>query len=155
MNEDFQDLLALFVELGVDFVVVGAHALAVHGAARSTGDLDVMIRANVENAARTHEALRRFGAPLKAHGVEVRDFATPGMVYQLGLPPRRIDVINDISGVSFDEAWATHVVEATDGLRIPYLGRDALIRNKRAAGRPKDLTDIALLEEADHEPPSR
>lgn len=146
MNEDYQDMLALLEEHGVAFVVVGAHALAVHGASRATGDIDILVRPDPENAARVCAALRAFGAPLAAHGVKPEDFGRPGTIYQLGLPPRRIDVITHIDGVSFDEAWAGRQVRRVDGLDVPFLGRDELVRNKRASGRPKDLADLALLD---------
>jgi hypothetical protein len=148
VNDDFRDLLALFVEHRVDFVVVGAHAMAVHGVARATGDIDVFVRPSDENAARTFEALTAFGAPLRVHGVERHAFARPGNVYQLGLPPRRIDVLTSIDGVGFDEAWAGRTEVSVEGLVVPFLGRAALVKNKTAAGRPKDLADLALLDES-------
>jgi hypothetical protein len=151
MNEDFRDVLELLLEAGAEFVVVGAHALAVHGAARATGDIDILVRPTIENAERVHAALLSFGAPLAAHRVSPADLAREGTIYQLGLPPRRIDVLTRIDGVTFDEAWATRDVRVVDELRVPFLGREALLRNKRAAGRPKDLADVALLDEAKDE----
>lgn len=148
MNEDFRDILALLLEHGAEFVVVGAHALAVHGVARATGDIDLLVRPDPDNAARVCRALAAFGAPLAAHGVRAEDLAQEGTIYQLGLPPRRIDVLTRIDGVSFDEVWRTRDVRLADGLQVPFVGREALLRNKRAAGRPKDLADVALLEEA-------
>jgi hypothetical protein len=149
MNEDFRDVLRALLEHGLDFVVVGAPALAVHGAARATGDIGLLVRPSPENAPRVCAALRAFGAPLGLHGVSEADFATPGVTYQLGLPPRRIDVITAIDGVTFDEAWAGRVSQPVDDLEVPFLGRQELRRNERAAGRPKDLADLALLDEAD------
>lgn len=145
-NDDFRDLLACLREAHVDYVIVGAHALAAHQLPRATGDLDVLVRPTDDNARRVFHALATFGAPLTAHGVRTADFATPGTVYQLGLPPRRIDVLTSISGVTFDEAWAGRIVVDLHGERMPVLGRDELIRNKRAAGRPKDLADVVALE---------
>jgi hypothetical protein len=147
VNEDFRDILALLLESGAEFVVVGAHALAIHGAARATGDIDLLVRPTVENAERVCAALRAFGAPLATHGVSSRDFAVEGTIYQLGLPPRRIDVLTRIDGVSFDEVWAGREHRNVDELSVPFLGRAELMRNKKAAGRPKDLADLALLEE--------
>lgn len=147
MNEDFRDLLELLLEAGVEFVVVGAHALAAHGVARATGDIDVLVRPSAENAALVCDALRRFGAPLGIHGVRPSDFERPGTVYQLGLPPRRIDVLTAIDGVSFEQVWAGRLEAEVDGLTLPFLGRAELLSNKRASGRPKDLADLALLEE--------
>lgn len=147
MNEDFADVLRCLFEQGAEFVVVGAHALAVHGVARATGDLDVFVNPTPENAARVYAALEGFGAPLATHGVRAQDFALPGTIYQLGLPPRRIDVITAIDGVAFEEARQDRVEHAVADLRVPFLGRATLERNKRAAGRPKDLADLALLAE--------
>lgn len=125
--------------------MVGAHALAVHGVVRATGDLDIWVRPDAENAERVWKALARFGAPMAAMGLTIQDLRQPGTVYQIGLPPRRIDILTEISGVGFSEAWETRVLESVDGLTIPYLGRDALTRNKQASGRIKDLADIELL----------
>lgn len=146
LNDDFRDLLACFRDDAVEFVVVGAHALAAHHLPRATGDLDVFVRPSIDNAARVYRALASFGAPLEAHAVDAAAFAEPNTVYQLGLPPRRIDILTSISGVTFDEAWAGHVEAVVAGEPVPFLGRAELIRNKRAAGRPKDLVDVAALE---------
>jgi hypothetical protein len=146
LNQDFRDMLEALVHEGVEFMVVGAHALAAHGLPRATGDLDIFIRPTPDNARCVMEALRRFGAPLSAHDVEERDFAEPGNVYQIGLPPRRIDLLTQISGVTFDEALAEHLTIAIGDQEIRFIGRDALIKNKRAAARDKDLVDVAALE---------
>ena len=146
LNDDFRDLLLALQEEGAEFVVVGAYAVAAHGAPRATGDLDVLVRPTGENAARVYRALLRFGAPLQALDIAEADLARPGMVCQIGLPPRRIDVITEISGVSFDEAWADRLVREVDGLQLVFPSLDVLIRNKRASGRPKDLADVARLE---------
>jgi hypothetical protein len=145
LNEDFRDVLAEFVTGGVRFLVVGAHALAVHGIPRATGDLDLWVEPSGENAERALAALVRFGAPVESLGITGRDLSTPGMVVQIGLPPRRIDVLTSISGVSFADAWATRVGYEVDGLDVPFIGREALIRNKRATGRAKDLADLEAL----------
>ena len=145
LNDDFHDLLIFFVDAGVEFVIVGAYALAFHGAPRASGDIDVLVRPSVENADRVVAALGRFGAPLQSAGITSGDFARPGHVYQIGVPPRRIDVMTQISGVSFDEAWASRVTGELDGRPIGFIGRDALIKNKQAAGRPKDLADLSRL----------
>lgn len=128
-------------------MVVGAHALAAHGAPRATGDLDLFVRPDLENARRVFRALQRFGAPLAAHGVTEEDFATPGTVYQLGLPPRRIDVLTELSGITFDEAVADVVVGHLGAQEVRCIGLDAMLRNKLAAGRTKDLADAEVLQE--------
>jgi hypothetical protein len=151
-NDDFRELMVLFAESGVEFVIVGAYALAFHGAPRASGDIDLFVRPTPQNAERVVRALEDFGAPLAAHGVIAGDFAAPGIVYQIGLPPRRIDVLTEISGLSFDEAWASRVdadIESQGSrLSVAFIGRDALIKNKTAAGRPKDVADVVRLRRA-------
>jgi hypothetical protein len=146
-NDDFVDVVTALTQAGCEFLVVGAHALAAHGAPRATGDLDLFVRPTAENAARVFRALVAFGAPLDAHGVAPADFATPGTIYQMGLPPRRIDVLTSLSGVTFDEAAAAPVMGRLGRLAVPCIGLDAMIANKRASGRTKDLADAEALEE--------
>jgi hypothetical protein len=145
--EDFVDFVACFREEGCEFVVVGAHAVAAHGAPRATGDLDIFVRASAENGERIFRALARFGAPVAAHGIRAEDFATAGTIYQIGLPPQRIDVLTAISGVSFDDALRDAIAGHLGPEIVRCIGMDALIRNKRAAGRAKDLADVETLEE--------
>ena len=147
MNEDFQDLLAALLESDARFVVVGAHAMAVHGVPRATGDLDVWIAPDPENATRVWKALAGFGAPMAALGFSVGDLTVPNQVLQIGLPPRRIDLLTAISGVTFEEAWAGRAAHEVGALRVPFLGRRELIRNKKAAARAKDLADLEALGE--------
>lgn len=144
LNQDFKDLLSTFNEHGVEFLVVGAHALAVHGHIRATKDLDVWVRPEPANARRVIEALQAFGAPTDA--VTEVDFATPGITFQIGVEPVRIDVITAIDGISFEPAWKNRVSTAYGGVAVFVLSRDDLMINKRASGRPQDLADIAALE---------
>ncbi len=123
--------------------------MAVHGVPRATGDLDILVAPESANAARLVRALQHFGAPLDAHAITQSDFEVPGAVYQMGLPPRRIDVMTSIDGVDFDEAEQTAIRAEIDGLVLPVLGRAQLLANKLAAGRPKDLVDARLLENGD------
>ena len=139
-------MLAFLQEEGAGFLVVGAHALAVHGHVRSTGDLDIWVRPDSDNAQRVWRALVRFKAPVESLGLTPEDFNRPGLVYQIGIPPRRIDILTEISGVAFDEAWPSRVVQAVGGLEVPFLGRETLIQNKKASGRLKDLADLESLE---------
>jgi hypothetical protein len=148
VNRDFLDLLAAFLDAGVRFLVVGAHAMAVHGVPRATGDLDVWIAPDPGNADRAFSALVAFGAPLSAMGISRADLGRPDQVVQVGLPPRRIDILTSISGVGFEDAWPDHVRHVTEGLSVPFLGRAALVRNKRASGRAKDHADLEALGEA-------
>jgi hypothetical protein len=145
LNEDFRDLLVLLVDAAVDFVIVGAYALAFHGAPRASGDIDVFVRPTPENARRLVSALSRFGAPLATAGVTAADLSQPGTVYQIGLPPRRIDLMTAITGVTFDEAWASRISAEVDGRAVSFIGRAALLKNKEATGRPKDAADVARL----------
>lgn len=145
LNEDFRDVLVQFVDAGVEFVVVGAYALALHGAPRASGDIDVFVRPSTANAGRVMDALHRFGAPLASSGVSEADFTRPGAVYQIGLPPRRIDVMTEITGVTFDEAWASRVTAEVDGRAVGFIGREALLKNKEATGRLKDQADAERL----------
>ena len=152
LPEDFRDLLVLFADAGVEFVIVGAYALALHGAPRASGYIDLFVRAAQDNAERVFAALARFGAPLEAAGIVAADFARLGLVYQIGLPPRRIDVLTEISGVTFDEAWESRVTVEVEGRAVGFIGRTALLRNKQAAGRPQDIADVARLQRL---PPQR
>jgi hypothetical protein len=145
MNRDFVEMLSALCVANVEFLVVGAHALAVHGSPRATGDLDVWVRRTPENAARVLAALRAFGAPLC--DLTTADLAEPDTVFQIGLPPSRIDVLSGISGVVFEDAWPRRKELTIEGLRVAVIGRADFVANKRAAGRPKDLADLALLGE--------
>lgn len=129
----------------VRFLVIGAYAMAAHGVPRATGDLDVWVEPSEENGPRVFEALARFGAPLQALGITIRDLLAPGVVCQIGLPPRRIDITTVIDGVEFAEAWEERLGGSLGPVRLSYIGREALIRNKEAAGRAKDLADLELL----------
>jgi hypothetical protein len=144
MNDDFVDLLRALSEAEVRFLVVGAYALAIHGHPRATGDLDVWVEPSSENADRVFRGLQRFGAPLT--DVTAADFARPRLVYQIGLPPRRIDVLTDRTGLTFEEAWPERLRRSIAGVEVDVIGRAAYIRNKRATGRPQDLADVARLE---------
>lgn len=147
VNEDFRDLLRALLEAGARFLVVGAHAMAVHGVPRATGDLDVWIAVDPGNADRVVQALARFGAPLAAIGISRADFLREDQVVQIGLPPRRIDVLTSISGVDFEAAWVGRVTQEVAGMAVPFLGRPALVANKRASGRAKDRADLEALGE--------
>ena len=146
MNDDFRDFLLALVRAGAEFLVVGAHAMAVHGIPRATGDLDIWIRPDRANVSRVWNAIVAFGAPVVAMGISREDLEVQGTVVQLGLPPRRIDLLTQLSGLAFDEAWGRRVAVPVEQVDIPFLGRDDLIRNKRATGRPKDVADLAALE---------
>jgi hypothetical protein len=144
VHSDFSDLLAEFNAQAVEYIVVGAHALAAHGHVRATKDLDIWVRPSVENARHVMRALSAFGAPL--HDLTENDLASPGLIFQIGVPPVRIDVITSIDGVDFAAAWPDRVQAKLDGLPVPVLSRHHLITNKRASGRLQDLADVERLE---------
>lgn len=154
MIDDWFEALAALLDADARFLVVGAHALAVHGIPRGTQALDLWIDPTPRNAQRVWSGLAAFGAPLGELGIAVSDFQKPDTqkpdtVVQLGLPPRRIDVLTSISGVpDFAAAWSDRVVQPVRGREIPFIGREALIRNKRATGRTRDLADLEALGEA-------
>lgn len=147
MNRDFVEILSELSAAGADFLIVGAHALAAHGVPRATGDLDIWVRPTPDNARRVLTALSRFGAPL--FDLTVDDLAKPDTVFQIGLPPSRVDILSGISGVTFDDAWPRRTTATLEGLEVGVLSRVDFVTNKRASGRPKDLLDLALLDEAD------
>ena len=148
MNRDFRDLLAEFNAQRVEYIVVGAHALAAHGHVRATKDLDIWVRSERANAARTIQALREFGALL--HDLTVEDLLRPGVVFQIGVDPVRIDVITAIDGVDFSRAWKNRLRTAFSDVPVDVLSREDLITNKRASGRTQDLADVEWL---DRNPP--
>ena len=145
MNRNFRELLSVFSSENVEYLIVGAYALAAHGVPRATGDLDVWVRPSEANAERVFRALATFGAPLT--GVTMEDFCAPGAVFQIGVAPQRIDVLTQLDGLRFEQAWPHRCEVDLAGLKVPVIGRADLITNKRAVGRPQDIADIARLDE--------
>ncbi len=143
-ESDYADLLTSFNSNGVRYLVVGAYAVGYHGDARATLDFDVWIEANSQNAVRVYRALASFGAPLEK--IDVEEFAKPDLVFQIGVYPLRIDVITEVDGVTFAEAWEQRSIGSILGVEATIIGRRALIANKKAAGRDKDLIDVRRLE---------
>jgi hypothetical protein len=143
---DYKEMLSELSAGGAEYLLVGAFAMAVHQLPRATGDMDVWIRPEVANARRVWEALARFGAPMS--NISVDELAQPGFFFQIGVAPVRIDILTEIDGVSFDEAWAERGVHDLGGVSVPVIGRRHLLINKRSTGRPKDLADAAWLEES-------
>ncbi|NLI76025.1 MAG: hypothetical protein GX442_06225 [Candidatus Riflebacteria bacterium] len=145
LNEDYQEMLSALHDAGVEFILVGAYALAAHGFPRLTMDMDIWVRPTADNAAKVIQALQRFGAPLQ--GVTARDFEDEETVFQIGVAPRRVDLLAGLTGLRFDEAWLVAPTVEIAGLPLRVLSRSDLIRNKKALGRPKDLEDIRVLEQ--------
>jgi len=145
VQEDFRDLLALFNANQVDYLIVGAHALAYHGVPRYTGDLDILVHPDPANARRILKALKEFG--FGAVGLTADDFTIPDKVLQLGVPPVRIDIVTSITGVSWEEAAEGRVQGNYGDVPVHFLGKKEFIKNKRSLGRKKDEADLEALGE--------
>jgi len=147
MNRDFAEMLKLLAAENVEYLVVGGYAVAGHGVPRATGDINLWVRPTEENAARLWRALDRFGAPRSR--LSPASFTQPDIVYQIGLPPNRIDFLTTIDGADFDVAWPDRVRCAVGEVEFSILSLAHLLENKRATGRPQDLADIARLQDVD------
>lgn len=144
LSQDFIDILSAFSDERVEYLLVGGYALGFHGYSRGTGDIDLWIRREADNSKRVMRALQQFGAPL--FDVKSEDFLIEDTVFQIGLPPNRIDIVTDIDGVEFAEAWPGREKISVEGLQIPLIEKALLLANKKASGRPKDQPDILWLE---------
>jgi predicted nucleotidyltransferase len=143
LSKDWREFLELLNSRGVDYIIVGAHSLALHGRPRYTGDLDIFVRSTPENARMLVDILNEFG--FAESGFKEADFLKSKQLIQLGRVPTRIDLLTSISGVSREEAFASKVSAELDGIPVFVLGKEALVRNKRAVGRPQDLADLDML----------
>jgi predicted nucleotidyltransferase len=144
LNKDYKEMLLCLLEEDVRFLLVGAYAVAVHGFPRATKDIDFFVSATPENATNLMRALSKFGAPL--HEVTAGDFCSEGIVFQIGNSPRRIDIMTNISGVKFEQAYARKAAVSLEGLIVPVISLEDLIANKRASARTQDLADLEKLE---------
>lgn len=145
INLDFRDLLSELSDREALFLIVGAHAVIFHTTPRYTKDLDIWIEASRKNATRVYEALREFGAPL--HDLTIEDLSVPGIIFQIGVEPNRIDILTEVKGLDFTRAWQRRVHSTYGGVPISLLGIDDLLLNKRAVGRPQDRLDVTALEQ--------
>jgi hypothetical protein len=145
LRPDYIALLGLFRSHEVEFIIVGAYALALHGAPRNTGDIDILIKPELTNALRVLTALEQFG--FASLGLRTEDFTTPGQVIQLGRVPVRVDLLTSITGVTWEEADAGKVSGQLSGVPLFFLGREQYVANKRATGRHRDLADLEALGE--------
>lgn len=143
LDKDFNEFVELFLEHNVRFLIVGGYALAAHGLPRATGDLDAWVWVNPQNAQNILRALNAFG--FQNLSLTESDFSKEDAIVQLGYPPFRIDILTSIDGVAFDQAWEKKVVVELNGMKVPFIGREDLIANKKAAGRPQDLADVSRL----------
>lgn len=144
VNHDFRDLFAALNDAGAEYLLVGGYAFAYHASPRFTKDLDVWVRPSKQNAALVFKALDAFGAPL--HALTEADLATEGIVFQMGVPPSRIDVLTAIDGVDFDDAWSAKIESEYGDQKLHVISREHLLQNKKASGRPQDLLDVKALE---------
>lgn len=147
LARDFKDLIRIFNNEGVEYLLVGGYAIGVYAQPRATKDLDLFIRSSVPNSEALFKALCKFGAPL--HGMTTKDFRDGESGLEFGRPPHRVDILQKISGVTFDEAWKDRVQATIEGdTPICVISQKHLLQNKRAAGRPRDLLDVKEIEEA-------
>ena len=144
LNKDYRDILQSLLAEKAKFLLVGAHALAAHGYLRATMDIDIWVMASPDNADAVLRALQRFGAPL--HDLKESDLQREDTVFQIGMAPRRIDIITSATGLKFDEAFARSIEAIIDGMAIRVLSVEDIIINKKATGRTKDLADAEALE---------
>ena len=143
VNSDFTDLLKLFSDKKVRYLIIGGYALIQYAEPRYTKDLDVWISTDISNAKSVYKALKEFGAPLAE--LTEADFSEEGYFYQMGVPPMRVDILMGIPGIEFEEAWKKRVEIDFDGLLVSFISREDLITAKRASGRPQDLIDADTL----------
>lgn len=151
LNEDYKDMLRALSDEGAKFLVVGAYALALHGCLRATIDIDIWVMPSADNADAVLRALRRFGAPLE--DLSKTDLQSDDLIFQIGVAPRRIDILTGLTGLRFEEAFQRSVSADVDGISINVLSVDDLIRNKRATGRTKDMADAEALEDLNNSEP--
>lgn len=144
LQQDLREFIELLNSKGVEYVVVGAHALAYYGYPRFTGDLDLFVRVSEDNARKLEESVAQFG--LGVMGLTATDFLGNDQVIELGVAPNRIDILTALTGVTFDQVWKDKVATSIDGVPVFIIGRAHLIENKRTLGRPKDLADLDYLE---------
>jgi len=143
LNQDYKEMLSTLLEEEVNFLLVGAYAMAAYGYPSATGDIDIFIQPNETNAEKVYNALFKFGAPIK--NVSIEDFSTPGTIFQIGVAPRRIYIINSIDGVSFEDAYSDRIIVEIESLPVPVISKENIIKNKEATGRPKDKLDADNL----------
>ena len=144
LNEDYKEMVQILLDNEVRFLVVGAYAMGAHGYPRATGDLDIWVEADKTNSRKLYDALVQFGSPVSQLNKDT--FCEHGIVFQIGVAPRRIDILTHIDGVDFDQAYESKEIVELEGLSIPFLSKENLIKNKRATGRQRDKLDADNLE---------
>ncbi len=145
LNKDYKEMLQILLEDEVRFLVVGAYALGILGHPRATGDIDIWVDASVENSEKLYRSLKKFGAPLSE--ISENTFCAKGFIFQIGVAPRRIDIITEIEAVEFEEAYENRLEIEIEGLKIPFISKEDIIINKLATGREKDRLDAKYLQQ--------
>jgi predicted nucleotidyltransferase len=140
---DFEEFLKLLKEENAEFVIVGGYAVAFHGYVRATNDMDLFFRANRENIVQIRKALKKFG--LDTTDEQAKEFSDPGSIIRIGIPPVRLELINNISGLSFDEVWMRRIPGEYGTVSVNFISLDDLLTNKKASRRPKDMADFDEL----------
>jgi len=143
LDKDFEDFVVLLNKYEVTYMVIGGYALAFHGQPRHTGDLDIWIDVSDNNAQKMLSVINDFG--MASLGLKKVDFLQKGTITQIGYPPLRIDILNEIDGINFKDAYLNKLIIDIEGLPINYIGLDDLIKNKQTTGRKQDLTDVNAL----------
>ena len=146
LNDDFRDMLCLFNEEKVEYLLVGGWAVSFHADFRVTDDIDLWVKPSQDNAERVIRALLKFGAPL--HGMDIEEFAKPQYGLHIGVPPGRIDLLTTLKGVEFDRAWENRIHDELSGIPVYVIGREELLQNKNEVARPKDLADVDAIQKA-------
>jgi len=143
LHQDYKEFIELLNENKVDYLVIGAFAMAFHGHPRNTGDIDFWVRNNEQNARKVYKTIIDFGFP--SSELTVKDFTSEDLIFQMGYPPVRIDVLTSIEALDFEECYLTKEIKNVDGLAITFLNIEDLKKNKKAVGRKKDLADLEAL----------
>jgi hypothetical protein len=144
LNEDYKDMLQILLNNEVKFLIVGAYALAAYGYPRATGDFDIWVEASAKNSKKILSSLASFGA--STSGLTEKTFMEKGIIFQIGVAPRRIDFITHIDGVDFSDAYPSRKTIVMEELNLPFISKENLIKNKKSTGRDKDLVDVKYLE---------
>ncbi len=147
LNEDYREMLQLLLDHEVKFLVVGAYAMSAYGVVRATGDIDVWVMVSTDNSESIYQSLLQFGSPLEH--IDEKTFCEEGVIFQIGVAPRRIDILTRIDGVDFHQAYERRKEVIVDDLKIPFISKEDLIKNKQSTGREKDALDVKELRSFD------
>ncbi|MCH8010831.1 MAG: hypothetical protein IIA61_02615 [Candidatus Marinimicrobia bacterium] len=143
LNQDYKEMLSILLDEKVEFLLAGAYALAAHGFPRTTGYIDIFIWPSSINSQKVYKLLLKFGAPMG--NINTNDFEKSRVIFQIGIAPRRIDIINEIDCVSFDSAFEDKIIVEIDGLKVPIISKEKMIKNKESTGRNRDILDTKML----------